>query len=68
MMARHYGQNRSGLMVRRQNERETRKENRAIWFFIVLVALLMILASYGYFSGRWDEWNRGSGYEVGKPK
>jgi uncharacterized membrane protein len=53
-------------MVRRQNERETRKENRAIWFFIVLVALLLILASYGYFSGRWDEWS--SGYEVGKPK
>jgi cytochrome c oxidase assembly factor CtaG len=55
-------------MARRLNEREGKKENMAIWVFVVIVALLLILASYGYFSGRWDEWNRSNGYEVGQPK
>jgi len=55
-----------GKMTRRRDSEE-KKENRAIWVFIALIALLMILASYGYFSGAWDEWNKNNGYEVGRP-
>jgi hypothetical protein len=40
-------------MIRFPN-RETRKENRAIWVFVIIVVLLFILAGYGYLSGSWD--------------
>jgi flagellar basal body-associated protein FliL len=33
---------------------QARKETRAIWVFIAIVALMMILASYGYFTGAWN--------------
>jgi len=60
-------QENGGNKVARQPDSEDRKESRAIWVFVVLIALLMILASYGYFSGAWDEWNKNNGYEIGRP-
>jgi hypothetical protein len=35
-------------------DRETRKENRAIMVFLIIIALLFILAGYGYWTGAWD--------------
>lgn len=35
--------------------RQTRKENRAIVVFLVIIVLLFILAAYGYFTGAWDQ-------------
>jgi flagellar basal body-associated protein FliL len=40
--------------MRRMTNRETRKENRAIMVFLIIIAILFIVAGYGYFSGAWD--------------
>jgi Co/Zn/Cd efflux system component len=40
--------------MRRFPDRETRKENRAIWVFVIIVVLLFILAAYGWWTGAWD--------------
>jgi hypothetical protein len=34
--------------------RQIRKENRAIAVFLVIIAIIFILAAYGYFTGAWD--------------
>jgi len=34
--------------------RETLKENRTIIVFLVILAIILILAAVGYFSGAWE--------------
>ena len=44
-------------MARRLAKGEARAENRAIWAFVVIVALMVGLALYGYLTGGWDASN-----------
>ena len=40
-------------MKRRLTEREQRAETRAIWLFIVILLIILVMAGYGYFTGAW---------------
>lgn len=50
MMARRVRKPRNPLLT----EREAKIETRAIWAFIIVVTILIVLALYGYFTGAWE--------------
>jgi hypothetical protein len=46
------------MAARRMTPREARKETRAIWVFVIIVAFMLVLASYGWYTGAWDAFNQ----------
>jgi flagellar basal body-associated protein FliL len=40
---------------RRMTDAEGRKETRFIWVMVAVVVLILLMALFGYLTGRWEE-------------